>query len=239
MATRQSVTCQPFSPAASRARVLDRLKKAAASIRHPPPAELTPGPDRRRIDPQPDRGHERVGAAPAEAPAPTGRSMQIGVVSRNSTSTPKSLARVSPDHLLLHFAVERDVDLLADVVLAQVDQRILLGQLGQRASRAPRSQARAGGPPSPGSAARSGAPRRPARRADGVADLDVAEAPELADPPGAERRATGWAAPPSKTLMAVTFAAFSRPNASRSRTCTRRRTSAHRRSSRRPRRARP
>ena len=36
------------------------------------------------------------------------------------------------DDLLLHLAVERDEDLLADVVLPDVDQRVLLGELGER-----------------------------------------------------------------------------------------------------------
>ena len=36
------------------------------------------------------------------------------------------------DDLLLHLAVERDGDLLPDVVLPHVDQRVLLGELGER-----------------------------------------------------------------------------------------------------------
>ena len=36
------------------------------------------------------------------------------------------------DDLLLHLAVERDIDLLAAVVLADVDQRVLLGKLRER-----------------------------------------------------------------------------------------------------------
>src|SRR4029450_5071252 len=36
------------------------------------------------------------------------------------------------DHLLLHLAVERKVDLLAGVVLTDVDERVLLGEQGQR-----------------------------------------------------------------------------------------------------------
>src|SRR5262249_35199794 len=35
------------------------------------------------------------------------------------------------DHLLLDLAVQRDVDLLPDVVLADVDEGVLLGELGQ------------------------------------------------------------------------------------------------------------
>ena len=36
------------------------------------------------------------------------------------------------DDLLLHLAVQRDEDLLPDIVLPQVDQRVLLGELGER-----------------------------------------------------------------------------------------------------------
>ena len=36
------------------------------------------------------------------------------------------------DDLLLHLAVERDGDLLPETVLPQVDQRVLLGELGER-----------------------------------------------------------------------------------------------------------
>ena len=36
------------------------------------------------------------------------------------------------DDFLLHFAVERDEDLLPDIVLPQVDQRVLLGELIER-----------------------------------------------------------------------------------------------------------
>ena len=131
--------------------------------------------------------------------------MQIGVVSRKSTSTPKSPARVCLDHLLLHFAVEGDGDLLADIVLPQVDQRVLLGELGER-----RVQ-----PPLVGRAARKhGLQRRRGEVARGrsaaarrrVADPDVVQAPELADPPGASD-GLGAAAPRSKTLIAVTLAA--------------------------------
>ena len=66
------------------------------------------------------------------APVPTGRSTQIVVVSRNVDLDAEVVRQRRLDDLLLHLAVERDGDLLADVVLAQVDQRVLLGQLGER-----------------------------------------------------------------------------------------------------------
>ena len=78
------------------------------------------------------------------------------------------------DDLLLHLAVERHRQLRRDVVLAQVDQRVLLGELG-RARRAARLCRRGGGRRrrSPASAARSGARSSGvARAADRVADPD-------------------------------------------------------------------
>ena len=87
------------------------------------------------------------------------------------------------DHLLLDLAVERDRQLLADVVLSDVDQWVLLGQLIQR---------------DPKRAAVDGVARNDnrlqrrrrevmalemslRRGADHVADPDVAQSPELAD----------------------------------------------------------
>ena len=63
------------------------------------------------------------------APVPAGRSMQIVVVSRKVTVDAELVGQGRLDDLLLHLAVERDGDLLADVVLAEVDQRVLLGEL--------------------------------------------------------------------------------------------------------------
>ena len=175
-------------------RVLDRGEERQghrAQLRLDP--EPHPGPGGGRLDAEPDRGQERVGRlvqplhgrAAAERPldadrgrlAEADRQAEVGGQGR-------------PDDLLLDLTVERDVHLLAEVVLAQVDQRVLLGQLGEgRVQGAPvggtagddhRLQGRrvevAPGAGGPGDA-------------DLVADPDLAEAPELADLPGGDGRA--------------------------------------------------
>ena len=77
------------------------------------------------------------------APVPTGRSMQMVVVSRKVDLDAEVVGEGGLDDLLLHLAVERHGDLLAQFVLPQVDQRVLLGELG-RARRAARPCRRAG-----------------------------------------------------------------------------------------------
>ena len=71
------------------------------------------------------------------APVPIGRSMQIGVDARKSTVEAEVVRERLLDDLLLHLAVERDEELVPDIVLAEVDQRVLLGEL-MRARRAAR-----------------------------------------------------------------------------------------------------
>ena len=80
------------------------------------------------------------------------------------------------DDLALHLAVERQEQLLAGVVLAQVDERVLLGQLGQRGEER-RLVARVAGarPPSRASAARTrGAARVAGGSTEAVADARAA-----------------------------------------------------------------
>ena len=95
------------------------------------------------------------------------------------------------DDLLLDLAVERDRDLVAVVVLADVDERVLLGELGERGAEA-----------SPARSGRSGEddrlerrPREARRRlvagrrlADRVADADGAEPADRRHLAGGERR---------------------------------------------------
>jgi len=94
------------------------------------------------------------------------------------------------DDLLLHLAVQRDGCLLPSLVAAEVDQRVLLGELDERnVQRTPvggtvrddhRLQCRWGKLcPLRG---------RRARLPDRVADLDVAESPQLPDLPCGDRR---------------------------------------------------
>ena len=94
------------------------------------------------------------------------------------------------DHLLLHLAVERDGQLLPEVVLAHVDQRVLLGELrrARRAARACRRRGRGTTTVSSVGGAKWCSGACTCGSADHVADPHVAEAPELPDPAGVERR---------------------------------------------------
>ena len=58
--------------------------------------------------------------------------MQIVVVSRNVDLDAEVAGERVADDLLLHLAVERDERLLTNVVLPEVDQRVLLGELLER-----------------------------------------------------------------------------------------------------------
>ena len=90
------------------------------------------GPARPAARRWPGTGCESVPLSSNAAPAPTGRSMQIVVVSRNVDLDAEVGGQRGLDDLLLHLAVERDGDLPPHVVLAQGDQRVLLGELGER-----------------------------------------------------------------------------------------------------------
>ena len=133
--------------------------------------------------------------------------MQIVVVSRKVTARPKSVGQRRLDDLLLHLAVERQQQISCRLVLAQVDQRILLGEL-RRARPAAHRRRSAGRAPrrSPASAART-CTRRPGcpRDAERVADPDAGQAPQLADLAGATRPARSTTPPCSKTPIPVTL----------------------------------
>ena len=135
-----------------------------------------------------------LGALPmisTAAPVPIGRSTQIVVVSRKLDVDAEVGRQRRLDDLLLHLAVERDEHLLPDVVLPQVDQRVLLGELGERDVQ----RASVGG--ACGNDDRLQRRRREVMAAravvrdcaDRVADLDIAETPELADLTCGDRRA--------------------------------------------------
>jgi hypothetical protein len=141
--------------------------------------------DRGRIDPQPDRGQERIRRQPdqLDSLAAAGRPFDAdgrGLPERHGQAV--LLGQGGLDDLLLHLAVERHEHFFAYVVLAQVDQRVLLGQLGQgRVQGAPLAgpcrnddglQARRG------EVGRAGHPRL----ADRVADPHAGQAPHLGDP---------------------------------------------------------
>ena len=91
------------------------------------------------------------------------------------------------DHLFLHLAVQRDEQFLMHVVNAQIDQRILLGKLGQRCV----ERAAVGVPLRnddrfQGRRGEIALLHARARFADRIADTNIAEFPDLADSPGAD-----------------------------------------------------
>src|SRR4030095_13785 len=100
------------------------------------------------------------------------------------------------DDLLLDFAVELHRELLAQVVLAQVDQRVLLGQLGE--GRVQGALVAGSGGDDHGLQGRWGemmlGPGGP-WEAELVADPDLVESPELADLAGGDRGAGHGRAP--------------------------------------------
>ena len=93
------------------------------------------------------------------------------------------------DDLLLDLAVERDRELLADVVLPDVDQRVLLGELGERDAE-PRSVVGISPATTTDSSVGGGnwCARSGPGLADPVADLDLVETPELRDRARGDRR---------------------------------------------------
>ena len=100
--TVQSVTCQPRMPSRSVSRtvVLHRRVKNASGMEPSSTSRrnVSARVERRRLDAQPDGGEERVAGLPSHstaAPVPAGRSTQIVVVSRKSTSMPYSVASVA------------------------------------------------------------------------------------------------------------------------------------------------
>ena len=121
------------------------------------------------------------------------------------------------DDLLLDLAVERQEQLLAGVVLAQVDERILFGQLGQRVEHRPLLlHGRAGRSPSPGWVGR----RRLVDTAGRSGRTCHRCGPSRARGPWRSRRhgsrARGCVVPRSKTSIAVTVSTSS-PSWTRSR----------------------
>ena len=145
-----------------------------------------------RLDTQPDGGEERIRLGMQELDRLAGAGGTLDVDRRRPAEgdVEAVVARQRRlDDLLLNLAVERDGQLAAHVVLPDVDQRVLLGELRERDAKPP---------------AVVGSPRRddglqrrrrelvvrppPLLAADAVADLDAAEAPELGDLSGRHRR---------------------------------------------------
>jgi hypothetical protein len=144
-------------------------------------------------DAQPDGGQERVGRLmqPLDRGAGTGHPLDADRGRLAETDLQAEVRRQrGPDHLLLDLAEQRDGDLPAGVVPADVDQRVLLGEPGERGGQGAglvatarnddRLQCRRREPMLLG--------LRP-RRADHVADLDLGQAPQLGDLSGRNRLA--------------------------------------------------
>ena len=92
------------------------------------------------------------------------------------------------EHLLLHFAVEANRKLLAQVVLPDADQRVLLGEPGERIAEGHLVALVARCDHGLERRRREMVSLSTARRADRVSDLDLGQAPELRDLAGGHRR---------------------------------------------------
>src|SRR5215468_12732105 len=168
--------------------VLDRPEKGDG---HRPQfdvdVELYAGSDGRRFEAQPDHGEERVrrlaqpldGRSGGDEPFDTDRRRLPEADRQAEVGSQRRL-----DDFLLDLAVQRDGDLLADVVLPDVDQRVLLGKLGERDAEGTGLAGVAGnGDRLQGRRRELVLPRLPGR-ADRVTDLDLRQAPQLPDLPG-------------------------------------------------------
>ena len=201
--TAQSVTCQPQSPSLQRLvdGLLDRLQE-----RHRQRPALDPQPEphtragRRGIDPQPDRGPERVGLLAHElgGRARAGRALDADRRRLAETGVDAEVrGQRGLDDLLLHLAVQGDEYLLPRVVLAHVDQWVLLGELAQGGPQRPLVGG-AGGHDHGFQAGRGELRARRGRpvRAEGVADADGGQTPQFPDLPGGDAGpGSGRAAP--------------------------------------------
>src|SRR5215472_13870871 len=168
--------------------VLDRPEKGDG---HGPQfdvdVERYAGAGGRRFEAQPDRGQERVGwfaqplggRAGADEPFDADR-RRLAKADRETEVTGQRRL----DDLLLDLAVQRDGDLLADIVLPDVDQRVLLGKLGKRDTERTGLAGVAGHDDRLQGRRRELVLAVAPWRADGVIDLDLRQAPQLRDLPG-------------------------------------------------------
>src|SRR5215211_6855850 len=176
---------------------LDRLVDMS---RYRPHLDIQPEPHPRaehgRLDAQPDSGEERSsrrtclgeqldGGTDADGPLDANRrrftelDLEVVIVRQRRS-----------DDLFLHLTVERDVQFLAYVVLSQVDQRVLLGELGERdVQRALVGGATGSDDRFQGWRGEMVALRGRPRFADRVPDPNFPETPEPADSSRGDRRA--------------------------------------------------
>jgi hypothetical protein len=178
------------------------------------------GANQSRLNAQSERGGERVGADWRALTGDVGmgrRSEHLERLTRADRALDVDRRRLeevdlnaviarehATDDLLLHLPIERDPDLAAGVVLAHVDQRVLLGQLGE-----------CGAQSSPVRGVARGDDRLQRRRrelvlpvssrevAESVADLDLGQPDTFAISP-AEADARCTAPPGVNELSAVT-----------------------------------
>src|SRR5688572_6390254 len=100
--------------------------------------ELHPRAERGRLNAQPDGGEERCGRRACLGEQLDGRTDADGAFDADRCRFTELYADVvvvrqrCPDDLFLHLTVERNEYFLPAVVLPHVDQRVLLGELGER-----------------------------------------------------------------------------------------------------------
>ena len=143
--TTQSVTCQPKRP--SRNAIPDVLvhvlREAGGGLVHVERCrsrvgadpELDAGAVRRRLHPQADGRGERVRLRVQDLDRLPRPGRPLDADRRRLAELDVEAEVVGErrlDHLLLHLAVQRDGELAALVVLPYADQRVLLGELGER-----------------------------------------------------------------------------------------------------------
>src|SRR5215203_4069183 len=175
---------------------LDRLVDMS---RYRPHLDIQPEPHPRaehgRLDAQPDSGEERSSRRTCLGEQLDGGTDTDGPLDANLRRfTELDLEVVivrqrRSDDLFLHLTVERDVQFLAYVVLSQVDQRVLLGELGERdVQRALVGGATGSDDRFQGWRGEMVALRGRPRFADRVPDPNFPETPEPADSSRGDRR---------------------------------------------------
>ncbi len=168
--------------------VLDGLEER---VRHGPElhlqAEVDPRAGRRGVDAQADGGEEGVGVLLDELgrrPRPRRplHAQRRGLAEGHVE--PELVGEGGLDDLLLHLAVQRHGGLPPYLVVAQADQRVLLGEPGEGQVEGPAVRSRPRDDHGLQGRRREELPVRLAEFTEGVADPDVGEAPHLGDPAG-------------------------------------------------------
>ncbi len=195
--TTQSVTRQPCSPLPERLAhgVLDRLEEG---VRHRAQLHLQleadARADRAGCDAQADGGEEGVRVLLVEldrrARADGPLDAQRGRLAEGDVH-PELIGQRGLDDLLLDLAVEGHGGLSAHFVVAQADQRVLLGESGEREVQGATVGVRPRDDNGLQGRRREDMPKLLLRYADRVADPDVYQAAQPADPARRDRLALG------------------------------------------------